>query len=199
MANNFSDISNCVDSIIDKVVEVCPAIEAVSREFALKRIGMSEALYRSRGEAFTEKMVEDIVTGCVAEFAVYAYLVSKGYNCSKPDLDIHPTGSKSYSADLTFDGNYIHVKSQTKESADRYGQSWLFQEEDKALALPSETGYGFFCIVDGLNVTIKASVYLIDILEKEAIGRPKIMRYGHTKKAIYLEQLETAGVRIDRF
>ncbi len=201
-----------IDVSANKVIQICPAIEQVCHEFALKRIGLSEALYRERGEDRTAKMVDDIVTGCLAEFGVYAYLVSKGYKPTKPDLSIHYNGQKSYGADLSFPlisadymGNnvqntiYCHVKSQSKASADAYGDSWLFQAEDKALALPSETAYSFLCTVDQLCITLRAVSYMIDILDNDLVSSPKVQKYGYTKKAVYLEDLLKSGIDLNRF
>jgi hypothetical protein len=181
------------------VLKVCPAVIEACEQFALSRIGMSEALYRVRGEASKAKMVDDIVTGSVAEFAVYQYLINKGLECTKPDLSIHQNGQKSFSADLK-SGNYlIHVKSQSKDSASKYGDSWLFQIEDKALTLPSENGYLLMCIVDGDTVDIKGAAWIIDILEADAVSRPKVGKYALWKKAIYLSDLITKNINIRRF
>lgn len=173
------------------------------REFALKRIGMSEALYRARGEARTHKMIEDIIVGCAAEFAVYEYLKLKGLECTAPDLSIHEQGTKSFSADLRSGAALLHVKAQTLDSAQRYGESWIFQVEDSALTLPSENGYSFFCVVEPgaktYKVDIKAAVYIIDILEAEAVSKPKVGKYALWKSAIYLTDLINKNIDIRRF
>lgn len=179
------------------VIEVTEEQVSACEKFALERVGASEALYRARGEERTAKMVEDIINGSVAEFAVQAYLLSKGYECTAPDLSIH--AQKSFSADLMSGSNYINVKAQTSASAMRYSSSWIFQQEDKTLTLPSEKGYAFFCIVDGSKVAIMAAVYLIDILEAEAISRPKVGKYAMFKSAIYLSDLVAKNINIRRF
>lgn len=170
---------------------------AACERFASDRINASEALYRARGEESLQKMVEDITNGSVAEFAVQQYLISKGYECTEPDLSIH--NKKSFSADLMSGKNYIHVKAQTFESAFRYSESWIFQQEDKTLTLPSEYGYAFFCVVKGPRVLIRAAVYLIDILESDAISKPKVGKYAMFKSAVYLSDLIKKNVNIQRF
>ncbi len=181
------------------IIDVCPSIVSVCEEFAAARIGMSEALYRSRGEAFISKMINDIVTGGIAEYAVYNYILSKGLECTKPDMSIHQLGEKSFSADLKSGDRLIHVKSQTLESAVKYSPSWIFQQEDRAITLPSEKGYAVFCVVDGLRVYIKAAIYIIDVLEAEAVSRPKVGKYAMSKKAIYLNDLLAKNIDIRRF
>ena len=52
--------------------------------------------------------------------------MEKGYTLNPPDIEVYTKG-KSYDADLTYNGIAIHVKTQTKKSADRFGLSWMFQ------------------------------------------------------------------------
>lgn len=141
-------------------------------------------------------MKSDIITGAMAEFAVYNYLKSKGIEVTAPDLSIHSEREKSYAADLHSNVGDFHVKSQTAESANRYGLSWLFQDSDRLLTLPSERAYLVFCMVDGDEVEIKAIVHNIDIVESDVVSRPKIGKYAVTKKAIYHKDLINSDLNI---
>lgn len=202
MENNFYHIGGSINNPTFEikplaVIQVSPISMDACRKFAHDRIGASESLYRARGEDRTAKMIEDIVNGSAAEFAVAHYLRTKGYQCTDPDLSIHD--KKSFSADLLSGNNYIHVKAQTSDSAFRYGPSWIFQQEDKTLTLPSEKGYAFFCNVNSNIVSIRAAVYLIDILEADAISTPKVGKYAMFKSAVYLADLVKKDINIRRF
>lgn len=178
-------------------IDITPEQFEACQQFALRRMPSSEQVYKARGENNPDKIVSDIVNGTVAEFAVKTYLTSKGYECTDPDLTIHD--KKSFSADLVCDNKFINVKAQTKSQAVKYSESWIFQTEDSTLTLPSERGYGFFCIVDGSRVEIKAAVYLIDILEADAISKPKVTWFAKNKSAIYLKDLINKNINIRRF
>jgi hypothetical protein len=161
-----------------------------AKQFANERLKLSESLYRIRGEAKVSKMAHDIVVGLLGEYAVQTYLNSLGLNCSEPDITIHTERQKSFGADLKFDGGYFHVKSQSVESASKYGASWLFQKEDRTLTLPSENGFMAFCLVNGREVEIKAIVSHLDISEcKELLKTPKVYKYQFTKVAVYLDDV----------
>lgn len=168
-------------------------------QFAAARMGLSANLYKFRGEASMIKIHKDIVQGCMAEFAVYNYLQSKGLPCTKPDLSIHGNGQKSFSADLQSGSNLLHVKSQSIESALKYSDSWIFQQEDSVLSLPSENGYAFFCVVSDNVVYIKAAVYIIEMLEADVVSSPKVGKYARYKSAIYLSELINKNVNLRRF
>jgi len=203
MAHNCNPRGGVISNSSLAVVHISKDIIERCRDFANARIGMSEALYRARGEDRTFKMIEDIVVGCSAEFAVQQYMKEQGYECTEPDLSLHQNGQKSFSADLQSQGKFLHVKAQTLDSAQKYGTSWIFQAEDATLTLPSENGFCFFCVVEPgaetYKVDIKAAVYIIDILEAEAVSKPKVGRYAIFKKAIYLTDLEDKKVNTRRF
>lgn len=156
----------------------------------------SEALYRSRGELSVAKIRKDITNGAIAEYAAYEYLKSIGINTTAPDLAVYEGRRKSFSADLTAGGKTFHVKSQTKESADKYGLSWLFQEQDKIITLPGENSYLVLCLVDGTDVHIKAIINEVELSEADVVSKPKIGRYAISKKAIYFADLEKSNLNL---
>lgn len=156
----------------------------------------SEALYRSRGELRTSKIRSDIVTGALAEFAVFKYLTDKGQPCSPPDLSILEVRNKSFAADLMSGDVHVHVKSQTIESANKHGTSFLFQKTDKILSTPSETALMAFCIVHPENVEIKAIVKVLDIVEANLLDKPKVFIYQQSKNAIYLDAVLSSKINL---
>ena len=53
--------------------------------------------------------------------------MEKGLKLEPPDIEVYSKHKKSYDADLKYGDMRIHVKTQTKKSADRFGLSWMFQ------------------------------------------------------------------------
>lgn len=174
--------------------------------FALERIGLSEDLYRKRGEARKSKMVEDICVGTMAEWACYSYLKDKAASCveiTEPDMTIYEKRKKSFSPDLQYTAVTevfnIHVKSQTHESANKYGASWLFQKEDKLFKSAGENDYIAFCLVEGSKVDIMAIVKVLELVERDLLAEPKVFQYKHSKKAIYLDQVLACNIDLQCF
>lgn len=185
-----------------KSILVKPEIIESSKQFALDRIGLSEALYRQRGEARKSKMVEDIQVGTMAEWACYEYLMdtaSKGTTITEPDTKIYKAKKKSFSADLVYtlksgEVANFHIKSQTYKSAKAYGASWLFQKTDKLFNDPAENDYAIFCLVDGDKVDIKACVQVKDLVQRDLLEEPKVWKYRSSKQAIYLDHVLEADI-----
>lgn len=84
--------------------------------------------YASRGQANLDKIVQDIITGKLGEFAAYELLSSKFADATVPDLEIYKGGRKSHSADITAGGHNFSVKTQSLESVKKYGMSWLMEK-----------------------------------------------------------------------
>lgn len=85
--------------------------------------------YARRNQTNVDKIKLDIYRGKVAEFMVYNYLVDKGKNTTKPDLDVYDKDHKSFDADLVCEGVNLHIKSHFVNS--RFPVSWVFQKKDK--------------------------------------------------------------------
>jgi len=174
-----------------------------ARQFAEQRIGLSEDLYRRRGELKVNKMLEDIIIGTVGEYGAAKYIRSKLHNCSRPDLKIYKGRKKSFDADLivkdvkTCDDDFkdkqklnIHVKSQGVSSAKKYGNSWLLQKSDKITQEPSDYDYFVFTKVDGLEVEILGVVKCKDIIDNDLLDECKVPMFRHSKHALYFKDIE---------
>lgn len=173
-----------------------------SKQFALDRVGLSEDLYRQRGEARKSKMVEDIQVGTMAEWACYEYLRGTARNSTKitkPDTKIYTAKKKSFSPDIVYtlksgETANFHIKSQTYKSAKAYGASWLFQKTDKLFADPAENDYAIFCLVEDDRVDIVACVQVKDLVQRDLLEEPKVWKYRGTKQAIYLDHVLEADI-----
>ena len=173
-------------------------------DFSEQRIEGSKTLYSRRGEKNVEKMKTDILTGAIAEYAVYNYFKSKGLKCSRPDLKIYEKRKKSFDADLTAYNFYkekinVHVKSQTTASVKRYKQSWLFQRSDSLVKSPEVNDVMVFTNVctDTWECSIVGFVHPRLVCEMSLWGECKVPYYRHSKVAIYLTDLEPYGIVLE--
>jgi len=163
-------------------------------EFCRKRMTDSMHVYMHRGEQKVRKIYEDILTGVLAEWAVYLLLKDRIEGLSEPDMTIHEKQKKSYAPDLISPLYNFHIKGQSFLSAAKYGMSSLFQQTDKLLLQPADNDVIVMCIVDKAAVDVKFIGLVKDVLAANCVSCPKIQRYGHTKYAIYLADLEAKKV-----
>jgi hypothetical protein len=148
----------------------------------------SSSLYQKRGGF----KAEDIVSGALGEIAVYKVLKKAGYELRKPDFDIYDTRGKSYDADLRIKNKHFHVKSQTKESAEKYGRSWLCQRRDPLFA---KGGYNHYLVttvvdLDKNEVEVLGFFPMYSVLKKDLVGECKLEWFRKTKVAIYFKDLD---------
>ena len=146
------------------------------------------ALYEKRGGF---KKI-DIVSGAMAESAVYKLLKSRGIAVSKPDFTIHTTRRKSYDADLSDGIHNFHVKGQTLESKQRYGASWIMQRKDPIINDPKKMHYLVPCTVDTENgrVEIYGVMSINTLIDNACIQECKLEWFRKTKVALYLNHIE---------
>jgi hypothetical protein len=161
------------------------ACRQIAEFFADEREG-NTSLYKRRG-GFKR---EDIVAGAMGEIAAYLWLQQKGYEVGNPDFTIHK--KKSYGADLS-DGEYFfHVKTQTTQSVEKYGESWILQKTDKLVSVPTAKHYLLLCVVhiDTGEVEIKSCVSGTILASKKAWGKPRLEWFQKTKVALYLADIK---------
>jgi hypothetical protein len=140
--------------------------------------------YASRGQANLDKIVQDIITGKLGEFAAYELLSSKFSDTTLPDLEIYRGGRKSHSADLTAGGHNFSVKTQSFESIKRYGVSWLMEKS----SLPKFEGhYVILCVqLENNCILIQNVVQFSDMLAVQAEPRLKHLK---SKCAFYYNDM----------
>jgi hypothetical protein len=159
-----------------------------AKSFAKKRVEADVELYKKRG-GFKEI---DIVSGAMAELAVYRFLKEKGLSVKFPDLSIHDTNKKSYDADLTDGLHKFHVKGQTLESKEKYGASWLMQRSDPIINKPKRLNYLIPCTVctDTGRVEIYGIISIMALVDNGCIGECKVPWFQKTKVALYMDHIE---------
>jgi len=159
----------------------------IIEEFADARSN-SSGHYKSRG-GFKRG---DLIAGAMGELAVYKLLKKNGHDLAKPDFTIYETRNKSFDADLRLGKKRIHVKSQTKDSANRYGRSWLMQRHDPIFKGSGVNHYMVCTEVDQdtQEVEVLGFFPVSTIINKGLIGECKVPMFRMSKVAIYFDQLD---------
>jgi hypothetical protein len=160
-------------------------------EFANK---IDTAYYASRKQTNNEKRIKDQVIGKLGEIATYLYFQSKGVELTQPDFKLYSRAEKSWDFDMKGEGINLHVKSQAVYQARKYGESWIFQNEDKHIFKDvSEKDYVCFALVDADNgsAEIKSVVKLSDLHSKELFKKPKLIHLS-SKSAVYFADLKSS-------
>lgn len=162
--------------------------------FADRVISTNKDQYGKRKQYNQSKIWNDIFYGKLAEWGVYFIYLDRGRkNIDPPDMKIYKARDKSFDADLKYGLFNLHIKSQTYESAYRYGDSWIFQAKDPLFESANE-----YDIVVGCRVSLDEPTSgfiegaLVEIkLEKAfhnlVIGKTKLTKFSDDKKAVYLK------------
>jgi hypothetical protein len=151
--------------------------------------------YKARGQTNPYKITQDIYTGKVAEIGVHTYLKGLGLKPAPVDFEIYAAKQKSFAADIVATGKNFHVKSQTSESAEKYGKSYLLQKRDPLLrkaASMTEIFVPTLVYEDTIEIYgfIPAAYIPMDFIKE-----PKLKWLASTKVAIYLEDFMTLTAR----
>lgn len=171
----------------------------VAEQFAIDRVNLSMGHYERRGQSNVEKITYDIKIGALGEIAVYRMLKKFGIKTKEPDFTIYAKKDKSYDADFTDDdGFYYHCKSQSEESAEQYGNSYILQyggsgngHTDKLFRNCDNRNFLIPCLVSlsTQEVEIFGCYKLETIFKKDLIKMPRVKWLEYSKRAIYLEDL----------
>lgn len=167
-----------------RIIERC-------HKFADDVIGTNVRKYAQRNQYNKHVIRDQIIQGKMAEWGVYLIYKKNGYFCTKPDMRIYKGRHKSYDADLTMvigqgrskEIYYIHIKSQSEDSAEKYGFSWLFQKKDPLVNKPKPEDMCIFCLVHNDN---KVEILLEEFAHKLKFSEPKLNYIKETKVAYYL-------------
>jgi hypothetical protein len=145
--------------------------------------------YKYRKQTSPDKIQQDIATGKLAEWGVYFIYLNRDWRCiTPPDMKVYPAEQKSFDADLRWSTFNLHVKSQTQESADRYGDSWIFQAKDPLFDNATEHDIIIGCRVKLDSGDIK--IRLEKPFNELVFGETKMSKFKDNKRAIYLKDNE---------
>ena len=162
----------------------------ICREFANQSAGSSLDHYKKRGQSNPEKIKEDIFIGKTGELVVHKLYQEQDFELSLPDFNIYTKKKKSFAADLIGPKRNIHVKTQSMDSINKYGKSWILQKEDKIFKKYDEFDRIVLCMSNGETVTILAILAFSDLIKYKCIEKPKLDWLAKTKVAIYLDTIK---------
>jgi len=164
-------------------------IVILCQHFADNVVSTNIDCYKNRNQYSIDKIKKDILTGKLAEWGVFFvyHFLRKKVNITSPDMRIYSAKDKSFDADLKFGLFNLHVKSQTSESAHRYGDSWIFQSKDPLFVSANE-----YDIIVGCRVCLHENGALVQIkLEKPfhklMFNNTVLSKFNDNKKAVYLK------------
>lgn len=161
--------------VSDEIVFLCNQFANLTYESSLDE-------YSRRGQTKKDKIIKDITQGKLAEFATMYYLLEEGHTkVSIPDLNLHR--KKSFSPDLTTSCYNIHVKSQSLESFQKYGKSFLFQKKDPLVYNPNPKDRIVTVLCKDIN---NYEVSWLGSPNDVEWKEPRVIKLRETKVAIYL-------------
>lgn len=165
------------------LIKISPSIIEKCTTFA-QECAQTNKYYASRGQANLDKIVQDIITGKLGEFAAYELLSSRFDDTTLPDLEIYRGGRKSHSADITAGGHNFSVKTQSLESVKKYGMSWLMEKT----SLPKFEGHQ---VIMALELE-RGSILIQNIVPFEQMlsvqGEPRL-KHLKSKCAFYYDAI----------
>ena len=162
--------------------------------YARNELDSTFAQKKRRNQFNKNAMVHQTTTGKIAEWGVALHFIDQQRSISDPDMKVYEAAGKSFDADLQLDGKDLHVKSQSVDSAKRFGTSWMFQYGGRGFGhtdplLKKENGLVAFCVVDFDNKkVIIHGLCNFDTLRKR-LREPVKESLKQTKRCIYLEDL----------
>lgn len=167
-------------------IKISPYMVDKCNQFADLRM-KDVKLYKERG-GFKR---DDVLSGALAEVGTYRAALSRLEGLSKPDFNIYEAKDKTYKSDLYTDRYNLHVKSQTKESAERYGTSWLMQRTDPILKDPKSLHYLVLTVVDlDTNVVeMMGCIPIKTIVSYDLLGECSLKWFRKYKIAIYWKDI----------
>ena len=141
--------------------------------------------YYRRNQKDLEKIKKDIAFGKMAEFAIYFIFLEKGIkDISIPDISIYNYKNKSFEGDLKCKDYVFHIKTQTLESAIKFGESWMFQKKDPIVKNPQKNDYFIGTQIN--DNTFEVKVLLSKPVLQLKFNEPKLQKLI-SKTCIYLK------------
>jgi hypothetical protein len=155
------------------------------------------SLYAQRNQWDADKRKADSKIGKLGELAVYYSLKDKYPTITYPDFKIYKPREKSWDFDLKHEKFNLHVKTQESLQAAKFGESWIFQNEDKHIFKNyNDNDYVVFV---GVNMFQKHGIIKqilpVKLLHEMQLFKKPVLAKLISKSAVYFEdikQLETS-------
>lgn len=153
--------------------------------------------YNNRNQFDTAKKRSDSMIGKLGELVVYYNLIEKYPDLTYPDFKIYKPREKSWDFDLKSSKFNLHVKTQEALQGNKYGESWIFQNEDKHIFKNyNDNDYVVFV---GVNMFQKHGIIKqilpVKLLHEMQLFKKPVLAKLISKSAVYFEdikQLETS-------
>jgi hypothetical protein len=165
-------------------------------KFAEKSITTNIGIYKTRNQPNIKKGMNDNKVGKVGEEVVHSYLKDKIPAITSPDYAIYKVRNKSWEKDLRDINSDIKVgvKTQTTVSANKYGESWVFQNTDKGIYSDDKTdrnNYIALVLIDlDIKIGIIKAIIRIPWLHNKKLFKPMKLAYlQNNKQAVYYNDL----------
>jgi hypothetical protein len=181
---------------MDKIINIKDIWIQNANNFAQQSISTNIKVYAARNQPNIQKGMNDNKIGKIGEEVVCAYAQNILPDITSPDYTIYKVRNKSWEKDLqSIKANIkIGVKTQTVESANKYGESWVFQNQDKGIhgsGKTEENNYIAFTLIDLDNkIGIIRAIVKVSWLHNNNLFMPmKLAHLQNNKKAVYYNEL----------
>lgn len=161
--------------------------KALALTFAKECVGTNVDEYAKRGQSNRDKIINDIYIGKLGEAAMAKYLKSHG-TVLGPDYTIYGKRKKSFDADLHYNEQKLHIKTQSLFSAEKYGISWILEKRDPLLNGKNQEDLIALCVENRHGIEFKGMFVLSDI--RESFALPKLKWFQENKIALYWDDLK---------
>lgn len=158
-------------------------------KFAQAQYETSKAAYARRGQLDKDTIIRQIVQGKIAELLVF-YHLQDSFKVKEPDFAIYRGKKKNYDADLTDGFLQFHIKSQSEESAQRYGTSWVFTPTDPLVITPEAEDILVLVLTKHDTVRIVGFLSALTAQQKNLYENPKLTRLIGHKVVLYLDTIK---------
>lgn len=168
-------------------------------KFANQQLDTSQDQYRRRNQSNPTRIVKQIADGKMGELLACAHMTRLGFECTDPDFAIYTARFKSFDADLISGDTHVHVKSQNRTSADKYGTSWVFQAGGRGVGhvdpcVKEGESWCIFVVVDHETHSAEIHGPLDMVKVRPHFKDPKLQHLVGIKKCIYLQDIDIARV-----
>jgi hypothetical protein len=160
-------------------------------------ISTNIGIYAKRNQGNIEKGKLDNRNGKIGEMVVHSYLLSTFPDLTEPDFAIYTSRNKSWAKDLYSEttNKKFGVKSQTIESAKKYNESWVFQNEDTGIhGKKDKSDDDNFIVFVLLDLKEKLgyirAVVKVKWLHENGLFKPMKLAHLVSKKAVYFDDLK---------
>ena len=149
------------------------------------------SFYTKRNQFNINKRKIDAKIGKLGEIVVYLSLIKEYTDLTYPDFNIYKAYQKSWDFDLKCSKLNIHVKTQEALQSTKFGESWIFQNEDKHIFKDySSNDYVAFVKINLLqNYGIVKSILPVTLLHEQNLFKKPMLDLLYNKSAVYFEDV----------